>query len=158
MGNCHVINTVGFSLLYTTFFKRKKIYFWWKLALFGSPILRGHPAGFVQKKHYSHRCTRVENPGEGVRDVFAKIPRGVISFRENCRGGSTYFSFYCIFINKFFENLPGGVLFHTPFPPYPPPLCASMITARTTTNTLTKLSPHTPPLALLHYRKMPNSS
>jgi hypothetical protein len=23
-----------------------------------------------------HRCTRVENPGEGVRDVFAKIPRG----------------------------------------------------------------------------------
>jgi len=23
-----------------------------------------------------HRCTRVENPGEGVPDVFAKIPRG----------------------------------------------------------------------------------
>jgi hypothetical protein len=23
-----------------------------------------------------HRCTRVENPGEGVQDVFAKIPRG----------------------------------------------------------------------------------
>ncbi len=35
-------------------------------------------------------------------------------------GGSTYFAFYCIFINKFFKNLPGGVLFHTP-PPYPPP-------------------------------------
>ncbi len=77
---------------------------------------------------HSHRCTRVENPGEGVRDVFAKIPRGgVKGFRKNCQGGSTYFAFYCIFINKFFENFPGGVLFHTPLPPYPPPpLCASM--------------------------------
>ena len=35
-------------------------------------------------------------------------------------GGSTYFAFYCIFINKFFKNLPGGVLLHTP-------LCASML-------------------------------
>ena len=33
-----------------------------------------------------HRCTRVENPGEGVRDVFAKIPRGVKGFRKNCLG------------------------------------------------------------------------
>ncbi len=24
-----------------------------------------------------HRCTRVENPGDGVPDIFAKIPRGV---------------------------------------------------------------------------------
>jgi hypothetical protein len=23
-----------------------------------------------------HRCTQVENPGEGVPEVFAKIPRG----------------------------------------------------------------------------------
>ncbi len=76
----------------------------------------------------NHRCTRVENPGEGVRDVFAQIPRGgVKGFRKNCQGGSTYFAFYCIFINKFFENLPGGVLFHTPPSPLPPPLCASML-------------------------------
>ncbi len=76
-----------------------------------------------------HRCTRVENPGEGVRDVFAKIPRGggVKGFRKNCQGGSTYFAFYCIFINKFFKNLPGGVLFHT-LSPSLPPLCASMTT------------------------------
>ncbi len=76
-----------------------------------------------------HRCTRVENPGEGVRDVFAKIPRGgVKGFRKNFQGGSTYFAFYCIFINKFFENLPGGVLFHTPPPPpYPPPVCIYVI-------------------------------
>ncbi len=50
---------------------------------------------------------------------------GVKGFRKNCLGGSTYFAFYCIFINKFFENLPAGVLFHTPLPPVPP-LCASM--------------------------------
>ncbi len=65
-----------------------------------------------------HRCTRVENTGEGVWDVFAKIPRGgVKGFRKNCQGGVHLF---CIFINKFFENLPGGVLFHNPLPPYPP--------------------------------------
>ncbi len=42
------------------------------------------------KVHSKHRCTRVENPGEGVRDVFAKIPRG---------GGGQGFQ----------EKLPGGV-------------------------------------------------
>ncbi len=65
----------------------------------------------------NNRCTRVENPGEGVWDVFAKIPRGVKAFRKNCLGGSPYFGFYCIFINKFFKNLPGGVLSHPPHPP-----------------------------------------
>ena len=35
---------------------------------------------------------------------------------KNCLGGSPYFGFYCIFINKFFENLPWGVLFHPPLP------------------------------------------
>jgi hypothetical protein len=56
-----------------------------------------------------------------------KFLGGVKAFRKNCLGGgSPYFVFYCIFINKFFENLPGGVLFHPPSPPSPPPLCASM--------------------------------
>jgi hypothetical protein len=72
-----------------------------------------------------HRCTRVENPGEGVRNVFAKIPRRGQGFQEKLLGGSTYFAFYCIFINKFFENLPGGCCFIPPPPPLPP-LCASM--------------------------------
>jgi hypothetical protein len=43
-------------------------------------------------------------------------------FQEKLLGGpwgSLYCGFYCIFINKFFENLPGGLLF------YPPLLCAS---------------------------------
>ncbi len=56
---------------------------------------------------FKRRCTRVKNPGEGVPVVFAKIPRwGVKAFRKNCQGVSPYFGFYCIFINKFFENLP----------------------------------------------------
>ncbi len=41
-------------------------------------------------------------------------------------GGSTYFGFYCIFINKFFKNLPGeGGGGAVSYPLYP--LCASMI-------------------------------
>ncbi len=70
----------------------------------------------------SHGCTRVENPGGGeILEVFAKIPRGVKGFRKNCQGGSTYFVFYCIFINKFFKNLPGGGGgCFIPLPPYPP--------------------------------------
>ena len=50
---------------------------------------------------------------------------GVKGFRKNCQGGSTYFAFYCIFINKFFKNLPGGCCFIPPLPLTP--LCASMI-------------------------------
>ncbi len=38
--------------------------------------------------NYRHRCTRVEYPGEGVPEVFAKIPGGgVEAFRENFQGG-----------------------------------------------------------------------
>ena len=36
---------------------------------------------------YLHRNTQFENPGEGVPDVFAKIPRGVKGFREKLPGG-----------------------------------------------------------------------
>ncbi len=65
--------------------------------------------------------------GRGYGMFLPKFLGGVKGFRKNCYGGSTYFAFYCIFINKFFKNLPGGVLFHTPPPPLaPPPLCASM--------------------------------
>ncbi len=57
-----------------------------------------------------HRCTRVENPGEGVPDVF----------RRNCLGwGFPYFGFYCVFINKRFEICLRGVLY-LPSPPTPP--------------------------------------
>jgi hypothetical protein len=62
------------------------------------------------RKSKDHRCTWVENPGEGVPDVFAKIPRGVKGFRKNCLGGSPYCGFYCIFINKYFEICPTSPL------------------------------------------------
>jgi hypothetical protein len=45
---------------------------------------------------HKHRCTRVENPGEGVPDVLAKIPRGVKgvkAFRKNCLGGPSILGF-----------------------------------------------------------------
>ncbi len=35
---------------------------------------------------HSHRCTRVKNPGEGVLEVFAKIPRGSRLSGKNARG------------------------------------------------------------------------
>ena len=42
---------------------------------------------FLLKLQAKHRCTRVENPGEGVRDVFAKIPRGGQGFQQKLPGG-----------------------------------------------------------------------
>ncbi len=52
--------------------------------------------------------------GRGYGMFLPKLLRGGQGFQEKLPGGSTYFAFYCIFINKFFKNLPGGVLFHTP--------------------------------------------
>ena len=52
----------------------------------------------------------------GYLKFLPKSRGGVKGFRKNCQGGSTYFRFYCISITKFF------VLFHTPSPPYPPPV------------------------------------
>ncbi len=55
---------------------------------------------------FEHRCTPVENPGEGLAQEFwQKNPlrvRGFKGFRKNCRGwGSPFFGYYCIFINEF---------------------------------------------------------
>ncbi len=71
---------------------------------------------------WNHRCTRVENPGWGTWS-FCQGGQGL---KEKLPGGSSYFGFHCIFINKFFENLPGGVLFHTPPSPLPPPPCVHL--------------------------------
>jgi hypothetical protein len=68
-----------------------------------------------------HRCTPVKNPGEGVRDVFAKIPRRVKAFWKNCLWGSPYFGFYCILLTSFSKiclGSPPGVAFSSP--PHPP--------------------------------------
>ncbi len=61
--------------------------------------------------------------GRGYLMFFAKIPKGVKAFRKNCLGGgSPYFGFYCIFINKCFEIRLRVVLYlPSPLPPSPPP-------------------------------------
>ncbi len=58
--------------------------------------------------------------GRGYLKFFAKIPRGgVKAFKKNCLGGSPFFGFYCIFINKCFEICLRGILYL----PSPPPVC-----------------------------------
>ncbi len=72
----------------------------------------GNPFSRSWESICAHRCTRVENPGGGGYLKFLpKSLGGVKGFRKNCLGGSTYFGFYCIFINNFFENLPGRCCF-----------------------------------------------
>ncbi len=78
----------------------------------------------LSRKGCVHRCTRVENPGEGVPDVFAKIPRGSRLSGKIAWVGSPYFGFYCIFINKCFEICLRGVLYlPSPLPQLNPPVC-----------------------------------
>ncbi len=49
--------------------------------------------------------------------IFVKIPwRGGQFFYDRIAKGVQYFGFYCIFINKFFENLNGGS-YGIPLPP-----------------------------------------
>jgi hypothetical protein len=55
--------------------------------------------------------------------VFAKMPGGDKAFRKNYQGGSPYFGFNCVFINKSYEICLGAGGAYV----YPPPyLCASM--------------------------------
>ncbi len=65
--------------------------------------------------------------GRGYMMFFAKIPRGSrFSGKIAWGGGSPYFGFYCIFINKCFEICLRGVLYLPPPPPphlTPPPVC-----------------------------------
>jgi len=71
----------------------------------------------------SHRFTRVENPGDGVPEVFAKIPRGSRLSGKIAKGagGSPYFGFYYIFINQCFEICMRGILY------LPVRLCYAML-------------------------------
>jgi hypothetical protein len=75
-----------------------------------------------------HKCTLVENPGEGIPDVFCQNPKGSWGkgqgFQEKLPGGSPYFGFYCIFINKCFEiYLRGYYIYPTPYPHLTSPMC-----------------------------------
>ncbi len=75
-----------------------------------------------------HRCTRVENRGEGVLDFFAKIPRGVKAFRKNCLGGPPISGFIAFLLTSVLKFAWGGYYIYPPLPPTSPPLCASMWT------------------------------
>jgi hypothetical protein len=67
--------------------------------------------------------------GRGYLMFFPKSLGGVKAFRKNCLGGvggSPYFGFYCIFINKCFEICLRGVLYlPSPSPHLTPPVCIS---------------------------------
>jgi hypothetical protein len=72
-----------------------------------------------------HRCTRVENPGEGVRD---QIPRGGSRVSGKiARGGPPILCFIAFLLTSFSKICLGGCCFIPPLPPPYPPLCASMI-------------------------------
>jgi hypothetical protein len=60
-----------------------------------------------------HRCTRVENPGEGLPDIFAKFPNGS-RLSEKIVRGVLYFGFYCIFIKSFLKICLGRCCFPQP--------------------------------------------
>ncbi len=72
----------------------------------------------VQNRWKGYRCTRVENPGDGVAQNYAC---GVKAFRKNCQG-ATYFGFYCILLEVFLKIFVMGSRF-TPLPTLTPPVC-----------------------------------
>ncbi len=74
----------------------------------------------IWKSLQDHRYTRVENPGEGVPDVFAKISRGGggSGLSGKIARGSPYF-----LLTSFLKICLGGAVPS----PFPPSLCASML-------------------------------
>ncbi len=70
---------------------------------------------------HTHRCTRVENPGEGVAYIFAwgSMLSGKIAW------GSPNLAVIAFLLTRFFFNLPGGgFLYHFPSSPPCVHLCA----------------------------------
>ncbi len=107
--NSHVIQinlSLPFFLFYLVFQKVKLHLSWEKIS-----YLNAKPCSLLGV----HKNTQVENPGEGVAQIFAS---GVSKLSGKITWGVPYFSSYCIFIKKFFENcLGGGVSLHSPSPP-----------------------------------------
>ncbi len=76
-----------------------------------------------------HRCTQVENPGEGVPEVFAKIPWGSRLSGKITKGQrfpALFWEVYCNLIEfcfyyaKCFEICLGVLYLPSPFPSHPP--------------------------------------
>ncbi len=78
----------------------------------------------LASKDNLHRCTHVENPGDGVTQIFAKSLRGQ-GFPEKIALGVPYFGFCCIFMYKSFEIFLWGPSPLT-LPPTPSSLFASI--------------------------------
>ncbi len=71
-----------------------------------------------------HRCTRVENPGGRVSQVFAKIS-GVKAFRKNCLRDPPILGLIA-FLTSPFKFAWGVLCLPSPPSPLTPPPCASM--------------------------------
>jgi hypothetical protein len=73
-----------------------------------------------------HRCTRVENPGEGVAEAYSKILGGGgegYVFHNKLPMGAPYFgllTFITFLITSFFWKFAYGILYYTLLPPSPP--------------------------------------
>ena len=65
----------------------------------------------------SHRCTWVENPGDGEAQIFDKIPRGR-GFPYKIARGSPNLGFI-VFLLKILLKFSWGALMFTPFPLIP---------------------------------------
>jgi hypothetical protein len=63
----------------------------------------------------------LKNPGEGVPEAFAKIPRGVKAFRKNCHGPPPILGFIAFLLTSVLKFARGVYIY-----PHPPPLCAYM--------------------------------
>jgi hypothetical protein len=68
---------------------------------------------FLKTDKLKHKCTKVENPGEGIPEVFAKIRKGGAGgqgFHEKLPEGFLYFGYYCFFLTSVFK-FAWGVLY-----------------------------------------------
>ncbi len=79
---------------------------------------------------YNHRCTVVGNPGEGVPDVIAKIPRGGSRLAGKiARGGPPILCFIAFLLTSVLKFARGGsYIYQSPSPlsPKAPPPCVHL--------------------------------
>ncbi len=71
-----------------------------------------------------HICTRVENPREGVAQIFAW---GIKAFQTIFPRGSPILDFITFIFSESFKNLPGGPILHPPSSLTPLCVCQSNI-------------------------------
>ncbi len=70
--------------------------------------------------YFKPGCTRVENPGEWVPQVYAKLPWGVKAFKKYWEGGSPILGFIAFSLTSCLKFTWGAHIVTPPFPPHPP--------------------------------------